>query len=286
MRLSRVLRKLAAIAVTPAVGVLATACMVRWSPGFGMDENRLDPRFDRATLERLAPVEGQNPWGYCLRYGLGILRGDFGQSRTFERPVAGLIAERARVTAEVAGAGLAAAWVLGGSLALVCAAWQRPAATAGAHAIAAVLLCTPSAVLAMLLFLYGNFTRAAVALLLLPRIFTYMYELFAGAYRRPHVLAARARGVRPWRLAAWHICPVAAPEGLALAGTTVTLAFGLSVPVEAFCDLPGIGQLAWKAALNRDLPVLLSLTLLVVLITQLMNAAAEFAGAAARRTAS
>jgi peptide/nickel transport system permease protein len=33
------------------------------------------------------------------------------------------------------------------------------------------------------------------------------------------------------------------------------------VPVEVLFNVPGLGQLAWNAALNRDLPVLLAVTL-------------------------
>jgi len=33
---------------------------------------------------------------------------------------------------------------------------------------------------------------------------------------------------------------------IALAGITVSIALGASIPVEALCGLPGIGQLAWQ----------------------------------------
>jgi ABC-type dipeptide/oligopeptide/nickel transport system permease component len=35
------------------------------------------------------------------------------------------------------------------------------------------------------------------------------------------------------------------------------------VPVEVIFDVPGVGQLAWSAAMNRDLPVLLAVTLMM-----------------------
>ena len=64
---------------------------------------------------------------------------------------------------------------------------------------------------------------------------------------------------------------------LALVGVSASIAFGAAIPVEVICDLPGVGQLAWKAALARDLPVLINLTLLIALITQLANAASDLA---------
>jgi len=71
------------------------------------------------------------------------------------------------------------------------------------------------------------------------------------------------------------VLPVAGPQMIALAGITVSIALGASIPVEALCGLPGIGQLAWQAALSRDLPLLVNLTLLVTLVTLLANSGAD-----------
>jgi peptide/nickel transport system permease protein len=62
---------------------------------------------------------------------------------------------------------------------------------------------------------------------------------------------------------------------LALGGVSVTLAFGASIPIEALADSPGIGQLAWRAALGRDLPVLVGITLLLTAITIVANVLAD-----------
>jgi len=89
------------------------------------------------------------------------------------------------------------------------------------------------------------------------------------------ITAARARGLGELRILAWHVLPVAGPQMIALAGITVSIALGASIPVEALCGLPGIGQLAWQAALSRDLPLLVNLTLLVTLVTLLANSGAD-----------
>jgi peptide/nickel transport system permease protein len=62
---------------------------------------------------------------------------------------------------------------------------------------------------------------------------------------------------------------------IALAGVTISIALGASIPVESLCGLPGIGQLAWQAALSRDLPLLVNLTVLVTLVTLMANSAAD-----------
>ena len=55
------------------------------------------------------------------------------------------------------------------------------------------------------------------------------------------------------------------------------MAFGAAIPIEALCDSPGVGQLAWQAALNRDLPLIMNLTLLVTIITVAANSFANVA---------
>jgi len=96
---------------------------------------------------------------------------------------------------------------------------------------------------------------------------------------------AKANGSRAARILLRHVMPVLAPELLALAGISVSLAFSAAIPLEAVCDVAGLGQLAWQAALGRDLPVLVTLTLLLALVTRLANSAADVASFAFRREA-
>jgi peptide/nickel transport system permease protein len=62
---------------------------------------------------------------------------------------------------------------------------------------------------------------------------------------------------------------------VALGGVSITLAFGASIPIEALADSPGLGQLAWQAALGRDLSVLVTITLLLTAITVVANVLAD-----------
>ena len=59
---------------------------------------------------------------------------------------------------------------------------------------------------------------------------------------------------------------------------SVSIALGAAIPVEALCGLAGVGQLAWQAALARDLPLLTNLTILVTLVTLLANSSADVIG--------
>jgi peptide/nickel transport system permease protein len=74
--------------------------------------------------------------------------------------------------------------------------------------------------------------------------------------------------------------PSAAPALLALVGVSVSMAFGAAIPIEVVCDSPGIGQLAWQAALGRDLPLLVNITIFVTLLTLTANSISDLAGKA------
>jgi len=65
------------------------------------------------------------------------------------------------------------------------------------------------------------------------------------------------------------------PMLVALLGVSSSMAFGAAIPLEALSDSSGVGQLAWQAALNRDLPLLTSITLFVTLVTVGVNFVAD-----------
>jgi peptide/nickel transport system permease protein len=94
----------------------------------------------------------------------------------------------------------------------------------------------------------------------------------------PHIVTARAKGLGEARILLWHAIPGIAPQLLALSGVSVSMAVGAAIPVEALCGLPGVGQLAWQAALGRDLPLLVNITILVTLVTLLANSGADVIG--------
>ncbi|MGA2002658.1 MAG: ABC transporter permease subunit, partial [Terriglobales bacterium] len=136
-------------------------------------------------------------------------------------------------------------------------------------------LCIPAAVLALASVIFNSPGYLAIALIVFPKIYRYARNLLAKSYALPHITAARARGIGELRILIWHVLPVVGPQLIALGGITISIALGVSIPVESLCGLPGIGQLAWQAALSRDLPLLVNLTILVTLVTLLANSSAD-----------
>jgi peptide/nickel transport system permease protein len=141
-----------------------------------------------------------------------------------------------------------------------------------------LMICIPAAVLALLSVLWNIPGALAIALIIFPRDYRYVHNLLNKAYYLPHIVTARAKGLSELRILFWHVVPSAGPQLLALAGVSVSLAIGAAIPVEALCGLAGIGQLAWQAALARDLPLLMNITVLVTLVTLLANSGADVIG--------
>ncbi|MDQ1471948.1 MAG: peptide/nickel transport system permease protein [Bryobacterales bacterium] len=272
------------LALIVLVGGFAAAALVRYSPGFDVDENSWNPKISAATLAAMharREQENQLPRFYAHYLG-AALHGDLGKSDSLRVPVADLLRDRAPVTLNLVTWGTAGGLLFGASLAWM-AVWPRRTAP---HAIAVsangLLLAIPPAVLGLMFFFAEAPLALAVALALMPRVFGTMRALFQDLYASPVLLAARTRGVHPAVLAFRYVLGAAAPQLLALSGVALVLAFGFIIPIEALCDVPGIGQLAWKAALARDLPLLSGMALIITLVTACVQTVGDLTSGAGR----
>lgn len=270
---------LVAMVAIVLLGGLLSATLVRLAPGFGADEQQLDSRLNSESVEALrqARARDANIPGFYLHYLQRSLRGDFGESRTLNRPVRQLLAERLPVTARLVGAGLLAGWLCAFLLAVGATVARKPACDLFATLLGGIPLSVPAAVLALLSVLTNAPAFLAITLVVFPRVFSYTRNLLAKSYGLPHLVTAYAKGVGPLRILVWHVLPVMGAQLLAVAGISVSIALGAAIPVEALCGVAGIGQLAWQAALGRDLPLLVNLTVLVTVITLAANWGAELA---------
>jgi peptide/nickel transport system permease protein len=280
-------RRLLCLILTVLLAAIGGAALIRLAPGFGMDERQLDSRLTDDSIRALqAENSGDtNLARYFLRYLAGLCRGELGRSISFSMPVRDLIAERLGLTLKSVAAGAAAAWTIAAALVLATGLARKRLIDLTAAGLTGGLLCLPAAVIALAALHVGLGPVPAIAVVLLPRLFRYMRNATAAIAGRPHVLAARARGIGGVLLQARHIWRPAAPELLALGGISVSMALGAAIPVEALCDSPGVGQLIWKAALARDLPVLVNVTILIAVLTAVANLLADGARAAAGREA-
>ena len=268
------------LVVTALLGGFLSATLVRLAPGFDSDEGVLDPHLSSESIQALRQARtGQhNIFRFYVHSLQQAVRGDLGMSISLKRPINALLHDRIPLTLRLVGLGLLMGWAAVMALALT-AAWLRVTAyDLLATALTGLLICVPAAVLGLLSVLWNIPGALAIALIIFPRDYRYARNLLARAYSLPHIVTARAKGLSELRILFWHVVPVAGPQLLALAGVSVSLAIGAAIPVEALCGVAGIGQLAWQAALARDLPLLMNITVLVTLVTLLANSSADVIG--------
>jgi peptide/nickel transport system permease protein len=258
--------------------------LVRYGPGFETEERDLDPGLSastRSALHNQRLAEGRL-FEYARNFVSRALRGDLGESRTLGVPVRELIAERGPATLRILATGIAVSWLVGLLWATTLVILRTPALAGASTLLNACLLCLPTAAIAALL-LNANWPAGMVlAMALLPKVFQVTRGLMMQAIGHSEVLAARARGLRTMRILCWYVLPRIAGPMLAWLAATTGLAIGAVVPIEVICDVPGLGQLAWKAALARDLPVLVVLTILVAIIIQISSSASALVAGSLR----
>jgi peptide/nickel transport system permease protein len=278
--LGRIARHGLALIATVLLGALLSAALMRLAPGFDADEQQLDARLNSESIRALreSRLAQHNIFRFYFYSLERAAHGDLGTSISLGQPVSTLLRDRLPLTLRLVGIGLLLSWAVAMGLAL-SAAWLRVSAyDALTTVLSETFLCIPAAVLALLSVLWSVPGALALALIVFPRVYRYARNLLAKAYSLPHVITARAKGLTELRILFWHVVPVAGPQLLAVAGVSVSIAVGAAIPVEALCGLAGIGQLAWQAALARDLPLLMNITILVTLVTLLANSGADVIG--------
>lgn len=262
------------------LGGFLSATLVRLAPGFDADEQQLDPHLNSASIQSLrnARLEQRNIVIFYIDSLRRAMRGDLGTSLSLKQPVSALLHDRGPLTLKLIGIGLLLSWAAVLALALSAAWLKAPTYDLAGTLISGTLLCLPAAVLALLSVLWNVSAAIAIALIIFPRDYRYTRNLLAKTYSLPHIVMARAKGLSEMRILFWHVIPVVGPQLVALVGVSVSVALGAAIPVEALCGLAGVGQLAWQAALARDLPLLVNITVLVTSVTLLANCGADVIG--------
>ncbi|MGA8198919.1 MAG: ABC transporter permease, partial [Candidatus Sulfotelmatobacter sp.] len=227
---------------------------------------------------RAARHQQHDIFHFYISYMNRAAHGDLGTSLALGQPVRTLLRDRAPLTLRLLVLGLGLGWIAALTLALSAAGLRLAGYDLLTTLVSGTFLCIPAAVLALLSVLWNVPGSLAIALIVFPHIYRYARNLLAKSYRSPHILTARAKGLGEVRILFWHVIPSVAPALLAVAGVSVSMAVGAAIPVEALCGLAGVGQLAWQAALARDLPLLVNITILVTLVTLLANSGADVIG--------
>ena len=248
------------------LAALGTIALTRWAPGYFSDAREMDSAYgDQARSELKVQEARQGTMARLMGDSLaGWMHGDFGESRQYGVAVSELIAARYRVTGRLLLTSLGSGWLVACCLAVLLSARRARMGEAMLATLTAVLLAVPIGAMATACVMTntgGPFLVLATVVAV--RDFKLMYRVVAEARKAPHLVYARAQGLTPVRITLVHLLPPLGRQVLALAVMSLLTALAAIVPVEVIFDVPGLGQLAWAAAMNRDLPVLLGVTVLM-----------------------
>ncbi len=265
-------RSFGRIVVMVLLVAFGTILLMRCAPGYYSDIREMDAQ--HAEVARTSLQAEQLHGGSVLAIARsafgGWLHGDLGRSRQYGVPVRELIQPRLKVSGALLGRGVLFGWVVALCAALPLSTLRRWSGILGVPF--SLLLAVPVGAMATLCLVSGVGGPVLVlVLLLVSRDFKFLHRALETAWEAPHVLTARAQGLSVTQLLRTHVLPSLWPQLIALALLSFVTALSAIVPVEVIFDLPGIGQLAWVAAMNRDLPVLLACTILVTIAVALAS---------------
>jgi len=255
-----------------------TILLVRFAPGYFSDSREMDAKYANAARSEMQAQNNQQQSIYLIasQEVKSWLNGGFGHSRQYNVPVAELIGARARVSALLLAEGIFLGWLLA-----FCTAFPISGLPKGGLLLGlpfTLLLSVPTAALATACILAeGGGPVLVLSLLIAAREFKFLRSMLQGAWRSPHLLQGRAQGLSPRALVSMHILPNVVPQLCALTTLSIVTALGALVPIEVIFTVPGLGQLAWSAVMNRDLPVLVAVSLLMACVV-------GFAGLLSTRT--
>ncbi|PZQ79725.1 MAG: glutathione ABC transporter permease GsiC [Ancylobacter novellus] len=228
-------------------------------------------------------------WNYLT----GLLQGDLGRSFNQKTAVAPLIFARLPATLTLMAAGIAIEVVVGLTLGVIAAVRRDGPVDRLVMTLSFVGVSTPQFLVGLLLLYVfavtlGWFPMSGYgtpAHLVLPALT--LGILGAGWYARivrsamidvlaqDYVRTAHAKGVPAWRVVLRHALPNALLPVIAMIGIDIGQFMGGTVVVEAVFGWPGIGQLAWQAIQQVDIPIIMGVTLVSALAIVLGNLLAD-----------
>ena len=257
-------RRLCRITAILAAVACLTVVLVRCAPGYFSDERQLDYQHNAvaSTETHHARDSAGSTAQQIFKTIVSLSHGDFGRSREFDIPVTELVAPRVKSSTILMCKSMLLGWAIAVTAACVGASRRiLDVSSAGIASLALAIPCSAMVTLSLVFDVGGPVLVMTV--LIAARDFKYLAKIVENTLFNSHVLQARAQGISDWNILRAHVLPSIAPDLGALGLLSILAALGVLVPVEVLFNLPGIGQLAWNAAMNRDLPVLVCSTLVI-----------------------
>ena len=221
-----------------------------------------------------------------------LVRGDLGESYQLRQPVAEVIGAQLPATLALTGFAILLALLISLTTAfLVRGRW----ATRIVSTIELVLVSSPTFWIGLVLIAFFAFrlhwfpvtTNASFASLVLPAITLalpisgilsqVLRQGLVDASRQPFALTARARGLGYPALVARHTLRHAAADGLTLSAYILGTLLGGAVLVETVFGRAGLGRVTLRAVIDRDLPVVLGIIVVIAVAFAVINLLVDLA---------
>lgn len=279
-----------------SLGVFALVHMIPGDPAITISGENATEEQIQATRERLGlddPVIQQ-----YLRWAGAAVQGDLGQSLFSSRTVAGAILERFPVTLSLTAGAVLVSLIISLPAGIIAATkrgrWPDRAATL----FASVGIAMPNFWLGILLILVFalmfpifpavGYSRLAedgllawARSLVLPSLTLGMAaaaettrQLRSSLYdalNQDYVRTARAKGMSGPVIIGKHALKNAAVPVITVIGFQIAFLLGGTVVVEQIFGLPGLGGLAIRAVLERDIPMIQGIVVVTALLVMLVN---------------
>jgi oligopeptide transport system permease protein len=289
------LRRIAAIVPTLLIIITASFFIVRLAPGGPFDqEQTLAPQV-RANLSRAYGLDQPMASQYW-KYLIHLAHGDFGPSfKQADFSVGELISQGLPVSSSLGGAALLLAILTGIPLGLAAALRRQTVVDYGISGLVVLGIALPAFVTGPLLALiFGVYLRwlpvagwedgsaryfVLPALTLALPIAAYVARLTRASlldvFQANFILAARARGLGPWRILWVHAMRPALLPVVSYLGPAAAYVVTGSLVVETVFGLPGTGRYLVQGAINRDYTLVMGMVIVYGTLVLLFNLIAD-----------
>lgn len=227
------------------------------------------------------------------RYLVNLAQGDLGRSYAQKTEVAEIVAARLPATMLLVVAAIVCELILGLAIGVFAAVRQGTRTDSGVMILSFVGVSTPQFVAGILMLYvfadrlewfpvggYGEFRHLVLPALTLGILGAGWYSRMMRSsmievLTQDYVRTARAKGASEPRVISVHALRNALLPIIAMIGIDIGLFMSGAVVVESVFGWPGIGQLAWQAIQQVDIPIIMGVTLVAAVAIVLGNLLAD-----------
>lgn len=260
---------------------------------------------DGEFIARLRAEYGldQPVWVQLWKYMVKLATFDFGWSFVYEQPVSTVLLDRLGTTLLLMATSLSLAFTIGTVLGAIAARRAYSLTDNVISTLGLVFYATPSFFLSLMMMLLFSvklgwlpvggietiasfktgwervldiarhlmMPTAALSLIYMSFYLRLMRASVLEVAELDYVRTARAKGAGEWRLMTHHVMRNALLPVVTLLGLQFSTVLGGSVVVETIFSLPGLGQLAYRSVIQRDMNTLMGIIFLCSIIVVVVN---------------